>query len=665
IADGGSSADSFAGGADNDLYRAGAANLTLRINDSGGNDTLSYADAAAGDISAASLASVNGIEAIDLGGGSGQTLTLDAARVIAMSSTTDVLRVHGSGGDRLVLSGAGWVRVGTSGGVVTLTNGSATIRADESLAENLATDGNDTLTGAVGNDTIDGLGGNDSVRGLGGVDSLVGGNGNDTLDGGTDDDQLAGGNGNDSLIGDDGNDTLNGGAEGDRLSGGAGNDSIAGGDGLDWVSYAELTSSTQGVTVNLATGRATGAAGSDTLGGIENVLSGAGNDSVLGDGLANVLDGGLGADTLQGGLGDDSLLGGEGLDWASYGELTAASQGVTVNRATGRATGAAGSDTLSGIENVLSGAGNDSLLGDGSANVLDGGLGNDTLQGGLGNDSLLGRDGSDWVSYAELTATQSVDVSLATGRATTAGFEQLSGIENVLGGAGDDWLSGDSLANVLAGGGGNDVLQGGAGNDSISGGAGMDWVTYEELEAGQSVTVNLATGRATGAAGSDTLAGIENVMGGSGNDSLLGDNSANELDGDFGNDSLSGGGGDDTLNGYLGNDLLIGGTGLDQFIFDADLGATNVDTIQGYSVADDTILLDNSIFDNVGEDGTLAASAFFLGAAATTMEHRIIYNSTTGALLYDADGSGGVAAVQFATLTGVSGTIVSTEFLII
>ncbi|MFN7308834.1 MAG: calcium-binding protein, partial [Acetobacteraceae bacterium] len=195
--------DSLAGGADNDLYMAGAANLTLRINDSGGNDTLSYADAVAGSIVSTSLASVSGIEAINLGG-VGHTLTLDAARVIALSTTTDELRVFGSGGDRLVLSGAGWVRGATVGGVVTLTNGLATIRVDASLAENLATDGSDTLNGATGNETIDALGGNDSVRGLAGVDSLVGGNGNDTLDGGADGDRLAGGLGNDSLIGAEG-----------------------------------------------------------------------------------------------------------------------------------------------------------------------------------------------------------------------------------------------------------------------------------------------------------------------------------------------------------------------------------------------------------------------------------------------------------------------------
>ncbi|MFN7594057.1 MAG: calcium-binding protein, partial [bacterium] len=202
---------------------------------------------------------------------------------------------------------------------------------------------------------------------------------------------------------------------------------------------------------------------------------GGGDDSLMGGADGDRREGGLGADPMPGGLGDDSLLGGDGLDWASYGELTASSQGVTVSLATGRATGAAGSDTLSGIENVVSGAGNDSLLGDGSANVLDGGLGNDTLQGGLGNDSLLGRDGLDWVSYAELTATQSVSVSLTNGSASgAAGSDQFAGIENVLGGAGNDTLIGSGSANVLAGGGGNDLLDGGGGADTLTGDAGND-----------------------------------------------------------------------------------------------------------------------------------------------------------------------------------------------
>jgi Ca2+-binding RTX toxin-like protein len=137
------------------------------------------------------------------------------------------------------------------------------------------------------------------------------------------------------------------------------------------------------------------------------------------------------------------------------------------------------------------------------------------------------------------------------------------------------------------------------------------------------------------------------VEGGSGNDTLLGDNSDNMLD------------------GFLGNDLLIGGAGRDQFIFEAELGATNVDTIQGYSAADDTIVLDRAVFTALGSPGILTAGAFNTGSAASDVDDRIIYNTSNGALLYDADGVGGVAAVQFATLTGVTGVINNTEFLII
>lgn len=75
-------------------------------------------------------------------------------------------------------------------------------------------------------------------------------------------------------------------------------------------------------------------------------------------------------------------------------------------------------------------------------------------------------------------------------------------------------------------------------------------------------------------------------------------------------------------------------------------------------------MLDDAIFVGIGAPGTsLAASAFTTGPAATTAKHRIIDNA--GALLYDPDGSGTEAAVRFATLTGVSGTLVNTEFLII
>lgn len=115
---------------------------------------------------------------------------------------------------------------------------------------------------------------------------------------------------------------------------------------------------------------------------------------------------------------------------------------------------------------------------------------------------------------------------------------------------------------------------------------------------------------------------------------------------------IEGGGGNDTLRGYDGNDTLTGGGGADGFVFSSSLHATkNVDKITDFSVADDTVRLEARIFTEAGAPGMLAANAFHVGAAATTMDHRIIYNDATGALSYDADGVGGDAAVRFATLT--------------
>jgi Ca2+-binding RTX toxin-like protein len=147
---------------------------------------------------------------------------------------------------------------------------------------------------------------------------------------------------------------------------------------------------------------------------------------------------------------------------------------------------------------------------------------------------------------------------------------------------------------------------------------------------------------------------------------LNGGSASNQLSGGAGADTLDGGAGDDTLVGNAGNDLLIGGSGGDQFLFNTALGSSNIDTISDYSSADDTILLDDAIFAGIGAAGTgLAADAFTIGAAATTSTHRIIYNSDTGALFYDADGSGAGTAIQWATLTVGPLGISNTEFLIV
>lgn len=173
--------------------------------------------------------------------------------------------------------------------------------------------GDDTLTAtaAEGDLVIDAGAGNDVVSSGSGDDLIKGGEGDDLLDGGAGDDVLQGGDGNDRLIGGLGDDFLFGDAGNDTLIGGAGNDLLDGGDGIDTADYS---TDTAGVTVDLGTGKATGdGSGRDTLAGIENVTGGSGNDVLIGNGQANVLDGGAGNDRIVAGAGD-TAIGGAGND---------------------------------------------------------------------------------------------------------------------------------------------------------------------------------------------------------------------------------------------------------------------------------------------------------------------------------------------------------------
>ena len=162
----------------------------------------------------------------------------------------------------------------------------------------------------------------------------------------------------------------------------------------------------------------------------------------------------------------------------------------------------------------------------------------------------------------------------------------------------------------------------------------------------------------------DTRSLIENAVGGSGDNKMLGNDASNKLWGGSGNDNLSGGKGHDELRGGTGNDILTGGRGNDAFVFDTALNASrNVDTIKDFSVPGDTIRLENEIFTTL-KLGTLAVGALEVGSAAADLLDRIIYNKETGALSYDADGSGSAAAIKFAQLaTGL--TLSNADFVII
>jgi Ca2+-binding RTX toxin-like protein len=272
------------------------------------------------------------------------------------------------------------------------------------------------------NDLISGGGG----EGIGGPVSypleIVAGPNGGVYGGGRAGDLLIGGAGGDSLIGGGGPDSLSGGAGGDNLEGGegddvivndVGSDAIAGGSGTDRLTHEPLGA--QGVAINLAVTGAqdTRTAGADRVSGIEvlvgtngpdvlrgdggynHVLGLGGDDVVSGNGSTDTLVGGEGNDLLSGDGGDDVIDGGPGSDTAGY----AASPGgvfvVLRGGGEGASDTAAGMDALHGIENASGSPYNDSLLGDGDANRLDGGEGNDRIQGGGGADALIGAGGDD------------------------------------------------------------------------------------------------------------------------------------------------------------------------------------------------------------------------------------------------------------------------------
>lgn len=248
-------------------------------------------------------------------------------------------------------------------------------------------------------------------------------------------------------------------------------------------------------------------------------------------------------------------------------------------------------------------------------------------------------------------------------------------------------IVGNSVANKLNGGAGSDTLRGGAGDDTLAGGGGTDTMfggtgddTYtvnteadlviEQASQGTdlvvssssyTLSVNVENLTLTGSAVSGTGNGGANVIIGNGAantltgnelaNALSGNSGDNEVRGEGGPDLLRGGAGSDSLHGGLGRDTLVGGIGADGFYFDTDVNGANVDLIEDFSAADDSIFLDLSVFSAIAGPGTLAPGAFHQGTAAADEDDRIIYDSATGNLSYDADGNGAGAAILFAQVT--------------
>lgn len=255
-----------------------------------------------------------------------------------------------------------------------------------------------------------------------------------------------------------------------------------------------------------------GTPGDDMLGGSP------GNDVYRGLEGDDVITGGGGSDTFYGGDGNDIITGGTGND---------------------RFDGGAGDDTLygiggsdifdggSGADLIVAGDGNDRIDGGDGADDIHGNGGDDLITGGAGADLIDGGAGYDIASYAGNTIGITVD--LVAGTASDG--DQLTGIEGLIGGSGDDHLIGNA---------GGNILEGGAGADLIDGGAGYDTVSFASHTTAVTVDLDLGT-----TSDGDTLISIEAATGGAGNDHLIGDAGNNVLDGGAGADLIDGGGGND------------------------------------------------------------------------------------------------------------------------
>jgi Ca2+-binding RTX toxin-like protein len=282
-------------------------------------------------------------------------------------------------------------------------------------------------------------------------------------------------------------------------------------------------------------------------------------------------------ETIMAGAGADMLDGGGhggGGDTVSY---ASSAFGVSVDFALfGTAqlgNGDARGDVLSNFQNVIGSGLEDRLTGDGNANTISGGAGNDLINGGGGIDVLDGGAGSDTVSFAGMAAGVVATLG-ASGVQTvvhggTAEGSKIANFENIVGGDGNDILTGNAFANTLTGGVGDDVLIGGAGADHLDGSSGSDTASYAGSAAGVTVNLNLSTAQlGAGDATGDVLVNIDNLIGSGQADTLTGDLNGNTIDGGLGNDTIEGG---------AGADVLIGGGGIDTLSYAHALFGVTVD----------------------------------------------------------------------------------------
>jgi len=357
-------------------------------------------------------------------------------------------------------------------------------------------------------------------------------------------------------------------------------------DNTGWIRPGYMNQATQTQTWTLNSQSAVDLpAGNNTYTANSNgwIKGSSGNDTITGTAANDRLEGGAGNDALNGGDGDDVLIGGDGtnvldggtgVNTVSY-EGVATPVTVSLSISGSQQTTLTSSDTLLNIQNLIGGSGADSLTGDDSANYLQGLAGNDALKGGVGNNILDGGDGNDTLEAGNGNNRiygGAGDDSITVGNGNNLiygddGNDTIiagNGDNRIFGGAGNDQITvagGSNSINVgigndiVNGGAGNDVIQGGAGTNTLNGGGGVNTLSYEEATVNLSVSLAVSVAQTTGYS-IDAISNFQNLIGGSGNDTLTGNASANTLQGGLGNDLLVGGAGDDIYVGGGGSDTV-------------------------------------------------------------------------------------------------------------
>lgn len=497
------------------------------------------------------------------------------------------------------------------------------------MANFVGTANNDTLTGTSAGDFLRGLGGNDKINGGLGFDIIRPGTGNDTLNGGP-------------------------------------------GDTANSLDYQDLS---MGLTFVVASGKGTvkGAGKSDTFTGFILFAGTSGNDTFTSGALTS--DGFYSFTPLRG---DDRVIGNSSFDELRF-EQNDIVRGINANLVTGKIIDGYGdTDTVSGIERLRCTRFVDVITGSNAAiERFQTYAGADIINGGGGIDELDYRREFDEEDLNGRTGSHGITIDMAAGTAIDSyGYrDRFSGIEEVRGTNFVDTMSGSNIKEQLRGEGGNDRLTGLGGDDVLIGDDGNDY-----LDGGLGAdTLNGGVGNDTYVLGADT----DRIIDSSGTDSVSssidraldavgltmienlslrgsavvgrGNSVDNKISGNGADNRLYGLDGNDTLNGVTGDDFLVGGRGKDIFVFNTAINgaASNIDRIVDFSVADDTIQLDDAIF-KVGaltSTKTISTAAFYIGVAAHDSNDRIIYDKTSGALYYDSNGNAAGGQFQFATLS--------------